>query len=243
MERVSNIARRPKTTRERGNNTTVVVTPEEVEQLKVKKHQLTEEIKIIRSKIARTQVQTKRGGKPTTTNRQLYLQLARERQALENLIQDQMNQLAELRLSDNAAVCYELQEESKLLHQEKLRLKDEEELQKQCLEDSQRELDALLASDGPDVLTEQQRKMADLEARIAKFRHANIKLKAKLRQLEGDMEFTRESEKEEIAQAVDALKRQIAEVKNATVQNRQKFRENEKAHTEFVTSLTLGATE
>ena len=213
------------------------VTKEELDDLKRQKLALLEEKKLLKTKIARMEVQTKRGDRPLTTNKQLWDQLNREYNALEKIIEDQHRQVAELNLSDRAALCLELKEECKIVLQERLRLQDVQLNQQLALNDSKRELDELLENDGPDVIPEQNERIRKLEAKLHKYHHANKKLKAKVRSLREARAYSADTNNEEVQRRSEQIKRQIRDVEEATRKNNEKYEQSRERHEALVKKL------
>lgn len=213
------------------------VTKEEIEELKRQKLLLLEEKKQLKTRIARMQVQNRRGGKPVTTNKQLHEQLEKEHTTLEKLIDKQQQKVAELTLSDNAALCLELQEECKVILQERMRLQDEQLRQQILLNESQEELDALVAAEGPEMLEKQNERMAQLEAKLARYHHANKKLKAKIQSIRSERAYTQDANNEEVERRAEELRKQIQEVQKATAKNEEKYQQSEQNHEALMTRL------
>jgi chromosome segregation ATPase len=211
-----------------------IVTKEEVEELKRQKLLLLEERKQLRTKIARMELQNKRGGVPSSRNRQLEVQLQRQQRALETLLAEQQEQLDELRASDRATLALELQEDTKVLLQERLRLEDLQVAQAAELEATQRALDELLESDGPEVLAKQKEKMQQLTDKIAVYRNANAKLHAKIRSLNQHKAAANEGE---VAQRAEELQAQIRKVRDAIARLEQKYERADIEHAEFMARL------
>lgn len=213
------------------------VTKEEIDELKRQKLTLEEERRLLKTKIARMEVQTKRGDRPLTTNKQLWDQLNREYNALEKIIEDQHRQVAELNLSDRAALCLELKEECKIVLQERLRLQDVQLNQQLALNDSKKELDELLATDGPDVIPGQIERIKKLEAKLRKYHHANKKLKAKVRSLREARAYTADTNTEEVERRAEQIRRQIRDVEEATKRNNEKYEQSRERHEALVKKL------
>lgn len=213
------------------------VTKEEIEDLKRQKLLLLEEKKQLKTRIARMQVQNRRGGKPVTTNKQLHDQLEKEYTTLEKMIDKQQRKVAELTLSDSAALCLELQEECKIILQERMRLQDEQLNQQMLLNESQQELDELVASEGPEMLEKQNERIMQLEAKLARYHHANKKLKAKIQSIRSERAYTEEANNEEVEKRAEELRKQIQEIRSAIAKNEEKYQESEANHEALMNRL------
>jgi chromosome segregation ATPase len=211
-----------------------IVTKEEIEELKRQKHSLLDERKQLRTKVARMEVQNKRGGNPTSRNKQLETQLQKQQRGLEQLLAEQQKHLETLRGSDRATLCLELQEEAKILLQEQLRLDDVRIAQESELELTQRNLDDLLESDGPEVLVQQKEKIQQLQEKIQVYKHANRKLHAKIRFLNQQKAAANQSE---ISQRAEELEQQIQKVRDALLKLEQKYEQADIEHGEFMQRL------
>jgi chromosome segregation ATPase len=210
------------------------VTKEEIDELKRQKLVLLEERKQLRTRIARIEVQNKRGGAPCSRNKQLEAQLRKQQTALEQLLEDQHQQLEDLRGSDRATLCLELQEEAKILLQEQFRLDDVRIAQEAELELTQRNLDDLLESDGPEMLAQQKEKMVKLQEKIGVYRHANSKLRAKIKSLNQQKASANQSE---VAQRAEELEEQIKKVREAIGKLEKKYEQSDAEHAEFMQKL------
>jgi tRNA U34 5-carboxymethylaminomethyl modifying enzyme MnmG/GidA len=152
------------------------------------------------------------------------------------MIESQHRTIAEMNLTDTAALYRELQEESKIIFQEQKRLEEACFNQEIALEDSDEALAALLQSDGPEALARQTEQIAALEAKYAKYVRANRRLKHKVQRMQtGKMREDLNSD--EIQQRADELERQIAEVEAATARNREKYEQSQREHEEVVARL------
>jgi chromosome segregation ATPase len=180
------------------------------------------------------ELQNKRGGIPSSRNKQLETQLQKQQRALEQLLADQHQQLDDLRGSDRATLCLELQEEAKILLQEQFRLDDVRIAQESELELTQRNLDDLLASDGPEALVKQKEKIQRLQEKIGVYHHANSKLRAKIRLLNQTKVSANQNE---ITKRVQELEEQIQKVRDAIVKLEQKYEQSDMEHAEFMQKL------
>lgn len=210
------------------------VTKEVIDTLKRQKMELIEERKLLKTKIARMEVQNKRVQKPQRPVKKEFLDhLEKEFQTLEQLIANQHRQIRELKESDDAALCQELQIDTKILYQERLRLQDFQIEQYSALQDSRQELDELLATDGPEVLRKQNHKIIQLKEKLHKYKHANKKLKAKINTLQQAKSSNTDND-EEIERRKQQLLKQIQEVKDATDENYKKLDKSRQDHEEMM---------
>jgi hypothetical protein len=222
------------------------VTNEEIQDLKRWRLGLLDEKQQLLARIARTEAQNKRsrphnrpfdGLEMHRPNAQLYRELDREQQALHRFISEQKQQLASLERSDNAALCRELEEDAKIVFQEKLRLEDYRAELRRALAQDERVLELLQESDGPGVLPRQNETMRVLGAKLAKYKNANRKLKRRIRRLTAESSMAGRIDDGAVERRAQDLERQIADVKAATERNQAKFDDEKKRHEKRVACL------
>jgi chromosome segregation ATPase len=145
----------------------------------------------------------------TNTTSQLRARLDQECLALEQYIEQQKSQLEQLENSDRALYRQELEEEARILHQERLRQQDLQVELQIALTEAKRELSQLLETEGPATYERQRRKIEELQEKLKKYDDANTKLSAKLkaRREQRESEGTRVRDN---SAEVDSLKDQIA---------------------------------
>jgi hypothetical protein len=219
------------------------VTKDEIQELKRLRLCLLDEKQQLVARIARARGQNKKGvahnrttdghETPRGTER-LCRELDRERQILDHLIAEQKRQIADLQLSDDAALCRELEEDAKVVFQERLRLEEYQAERRRALAQVQRDLEQLLAIDGPDVLPQLDDTVRALEAKLSKYSNANKKLERRIERL-----ITERSsgEGDDVERRAQDLQRQIADVKAATDRNRAKFEDEKRKHEQVVARL------
>jgi vacuolar-type H+-ATPase subunit I/STV1 len=208
------------------------VTKEEVLELTRQKQLLLDEKRHLVARIARAEDQNKHGGRPVSTNQQLYSQRNKELRALERVIAEQQRTIAELNLSDEATLCRELEEDAKIVFQEHLRLQDlQTELQRKLAECEKR-LDDLVETEGPKVIPKQCEVIKELEEKLGRYKRANRKLKKKL---EGQR--PQQTPEDQISARIGELSQQIAVVEAAKNRNRERMEEARLKHSEAIEKL------
>jgi chromosome segregation ATPase len=208
------------------------VTQDEVLDLLCHRNVLLEEKRLLLARIARVDKQNKRGGRPASANQQLSRELNKEVKALEKAVAEKKRIIAELNLSDRAAQCRELEEDAKIVFQDRLRLRDLQSEREQTLEECEKRLDQLIEAEGPALIPEQEETIKALEEKLEKYRHANQKLKQRL---EGQ-----EKMEGKVAERIGELERQIEEVREATEKNRGRIEEERLKHSEAIEKLRRG---
>ena len=215
------------------------VTKEDIMELKLERQKLIEERTQLKTKIARLEVQSKRSARTATANPQLLTQLDREYKTVEHMIMQQRAQINELLMSDNAAQRQELQEEAKIIYQERVRLQDLQLQQQITLNDAKRELTELLATDGPAVYERQQKRIEALEAKLKKYEHANKKLAAKVKSLKAKKALEEESASGAIGSRAAQIRAQIRDAERATEEIEDKIAKSVEKHKQVMKSLHI----
>jgi len=192
-----------------------------------------------KTKIARLEVQSKRSARTATVNPHLLTQLDREYKAVEHMIMQQRAQINELLMSDNAAQRQELQEEAKIIYQERARLQDLQLEQQIALNDAKRELAELLATDGPAVFERQQRRIESLEEKLGKYEHANEKLAAKVKSIRAKRVLEEESEAGAIGTRAAQIRAQIRDTERATREIEDRIAQSIEKHKQVMKTLNL----
>lgn len=206
------------------------ITKDDINDLKIERQKLLDERQQLKTKIVRLEAQSKRSAKNGSANQNLLTQLDREYKNVEHLIAQQRAQINELLRSDSAAERQELQEEAKIIYQERLRLHELQVQQQIDLNQAKQELDDLLASDGPVVYERQARKISELEEKLRKYEKANKKLSDKIQKLKQEKKLQEESQNGAIGSRAAQLKSQIKEVEQKTEEIEQKIRESKEKH-------------
>jgi hypothetical protein len=215
------------------------VTKEDIIELKLERQKLIEERTQLKTKIARLEVQSKRSARTANTNPQLLNQLDREYLSVEHMIMQQRAQINELLMSDSAAQRQELQEEAKIIYQERVRLQELQLQQQITLNDAKRELEDLLASDGPEVYERQAQRIEALEAKLKKYEHANSKLASKVKTLKAKKALEEESAAGAIGNRAAQIRAQIREAERATEEIEDKIAQSVEKHKEVMKSLHI----
>lgn len=221
----------------RGYNQSVESIKADIQRLKQQKSELIEEKKQLKVKLARMEQKRKRGNQITTMNNSVFQKLEQEQSILEDMIEEQKKQILALTMSDEAAQRQELQEESKILYLEQLRLFKEREKQQKQYEQSQNDFDELLEKDGPNILDQQEEKIQKLQDKLFKYEKANKKLENKLNQIKAENEAIDLEYQEAVQKKVETLQRQINEAREIANQNRAKIEKAKKDHEKLMQSL------
>jgi chromosome segregation ATPase len=139
--------------------------------------------------------------------------------------------------SDSAFRREELQEEAKVLYQEWKRLQDVTFQQQIAISDAQKELDELLAEEGPAQFERQSAQIAELQEKLKKYEHANTKLDRKVRQLAAQREKEQASQSDAAAAEIADLNKQIEEVERATREVQENIEKSKERHQQVMRSL------
>ncbi|OHT05446.1 hypothetical protein TRFO_26874 [Tritrichomonas foetus] len=207
-----------------------IVSRDEVNQLKEKKNELLEERKLLKSKIARLQVQTKRAGKPVSSTPHLLNRLKKEYNSLEAMIKEQNEQITKLKKCDETMLHYELREEAKVVFLERSRLQDVQLQQQLDLYESQRELDELVEAEGPNTLKKQKKKMAHYDNIIKKYKDVNSRLTKKIKAMRAVRAAREDVNQAEIKARAEELERQISDAKHARKAYEEKLKKTQEEH-------------
>jgi chromosome segregation ATPase len=146
-------------------------------------------------------------------------------------------QLAQIMQSDSAFRREELQEEAKVLYQEWKRLQDVTFQQEIAVSDAKKELDELLAEEGPAQFEKQSAQITQLQEKLKKFEHANAKLDRKIRTLTAQRAKEEEAKNEAAAAEIAELKKQIEEAERATKEVQESIQKSKERHQQVMRSL------
>jgi predicted RNase H-like nuclease (RuvC/YqgF family) len=148
--------------------------------------------------------------RPPGRNQQIANSLERELHKLEQLTAARRAEIAELIYSDRAAVVAELQEESKMLHLELIRLQKTKQDTENQLRKVAAELQDFAQKYSPAVLERQHGQIKSLEREIATQQSKNATLKEKVMMLRAAQESEENAREAARTQAaIDELKAQI----------------------------------
>lgn len=208
------------------------VSKEELDQLKERKNELLDEKKLLKSRIARLQVQTKRAknGKPNSTPSCLTGQLQKEYNSLVAMIKSQKEEIYRLVRCDMSAVSFELQEEAKVVFLERNRLQEIQLQQQIELNNSQKELEDLVTTDGPDTFKKQQKKIAHYDNILKRYKEVNSRYTKKIKAMRAERAMKETADQEEIRQRSEELERQINEAKEARKAYEEKLKKSQDEH-------------
>jgi DNA repair exonuclease SbcCD ATPase subunit len=155
------------------------LTTDDILNLKREKQNLIRERTLLKVKLARYG-SFNRHSKPPGRNQQIANSLEREVQKLEQLTAGKRAEIAQLIYSDRAALITELQEESKMLHLELMRLQKTKQETENELRVVSAQLEEASQRYSPAVLARQNSQVRGLEREIAAQRAKNEALKDKV---------------------------------------------------------------
>jgi predicted RNase H-like nuclease (RuvC/YqgF family) len=185
------------------------LTTEDITNLKREKQNLLRERTLLKAKLSRY-ASFNRHSKPPGRNQQIANSLEREVHKLEQLTAAKRAEIAQLIYSDRAAVITELQEESKMLHLELMRLKKAKQESELDLREIASQYEQACQKYSPAVLTRQHAQIATLEQMIAAQKEKNETLQSKVNSLKAEQEGQeRQAEAEKVQQKIDQLKAKI----------------------------------
>ena len=236
-EKPYNILHDPRREKTGSRLKTVRVTKDDVSDLKIEKQQLIDERTQLKAKIVRLEAQSKRSARAGTSNQNLLTQLDKEYKSVEHLVMQQRAQINQLLRSDNAAERQELQEEAKIIYQERLRLQELQCQQQVELNEARKELDELLKTNGPAIYEKQAEKISVLEDKLNKYEVANAKLAAKIKRLKEEKKTQDESQAGQINSRAEELRRQIKEVEDKTAEIEEKIRVSRENHEQVMSKI------
>ena len=124
------------------------ITIDEINDLKKQKQILLKERSLLIARIARYEQNPYRNANDAQ-NKQIADSLEQDIKQLRKAIKDKKDQIDQVTNSDTAASITETQEESKIMHLELVRMKDEKETIQKELSSSQKKLDSLLEEYSP----------------------------------------------------------------------------------------------
>ena len=170
---------------------------------------------MLKAKLTRFNEINKKGGSTKGKSQQVTNSLEKQARTIEQLTKAKRAEIAQLVYSDRAAVITELQEESKMLHCEILRLRKTKQETDDELKRVSNELEDTCAKYSPEVLNRQQKTIRTLQKGIAAQQQRNDKLRQKIEQMKKEQE--NEEEDEENAE----MQKQINDLKKKIRQERQ----------------------
>jgi uncharacterized sporulation protein YeaH/YhbH (DUF444 family) len=185
------------------------LTTEDIVNLKREKQNLIQERSILKAKLARY-ANFNRHAKPPGRNQQIANSLERQVHTLEQLTAAKRAEIAQLIYSDRAAVVTELQEESKMLHLELMRLKRTKQDTENDLREISMQLQEAQRKYSPSVLNKQHKQIRALERQIAAQRARNEKIKEKVSQMKKEQEEQNYQEQnDKMQKEIESLKAKI----------------------------------
>lgn len=206
------------------------ITIDDIINLKREKQNLTQERYLLKAKLARFTDVSRR---PNTAKRDIQIanSLEKEVRTLENLTAAKRAEINDLIYSDRAAQVTELQEESKMLHLESLRLKraklDTEAEIKQLSAD----LESTCEKYSPQVLTKQQKQIKAIEKEIKMQNEKNESIQKKIDEAKKNQEEQKLEEKsKELQKQINDLKQQIKNEQDQIKKLDNEMRDIQAAH-------------
>jgi uncharacterized sporulation protein YeaH/YhbH (DUF444 family) len=185
------------------------LTTDDIVNLKREKQNLIQERSILKAKLARY-ANFNRHTKPPGRNQQIVNSLERQVHTLEQLTAAKRAEIAKLIYSDRAAVVTELQEESKMLHLELMRLKKTKQDTENDLREISLQLQEAQKKYSPSVLNKQHKQIRALERQIAAQRTRNEKIKEKISQMKKEQEAQNyEEQNDRLQKEIEGLKGKI----------------------------------
>jgi hypothetical protein len=120
----------------------------------------------------------------------------------------------------------ELQEEAKVLYQEWKRLQELTFRQQIAVNDAQKELNELLAEEGPAQFERQTTQISELQEKVKTYQQANAKLDRNVKILTAQSERAAAGQNGAADADIDDLKRRIEEVERATREVQESIRKS-----------------
>jgi uncharacterized coiled-coil DUF342 family protein len=196
--------------------------------LKREKQNLIREQTLLKAKLARY-ASFNRHPKPPARNQLIADCLEREIDKLEQLAGAKRGEIAQLIYSDRAAVITELQEESKMLHLELMRLKKSKHETDTDLRVLAAEYDQACQKYSPAVLSRQHAQIANLEQMIAAEKEKTETVRAKIAALNEEHE-EEDPEADKVQGKVDELQGKIKQEQQAIAAIDRQMRQMREEH-------------
>ena len=213
------------------------VTYEEINQLKITKNELMEEKKTLKTKIARLQFQNKKGNRSGYTGKNLIDSLEKYKNTLESIVENQKKDFKKIKKSDSAVLCFELQEETKLVFLERNRVIDLQQEKMRQLNQSENIIKALQNEYSTKAINLQKEKIQFLSAKLRKYNLANQRIQQKIEEARMEDSDEVEAYQLEVEKRAKSLKYRIEQVKNARKANERQYNENMKEHEMVIKDL------
>jgi chromosome segregation ATPase len=183
------------------------LTTQDIINLKREKQNLIRETTVLKAKLARYSSYN-RHPKSTEQNRQIADSLEEEVNKLEQLTAAKRAEIAQLIYSDTAAVVTELQEKSKMLHLELMRLKKKKQETEIQLREASAQLEEVCQRFSPAALAKQQKAIRQLEKEIAAQKMKNQVAEEKVAKMRTEQEGAGQ-EAEQAQARLEELRAQI----------------------------------
>ena len=205
------------------------ITTDEIQNIKKRKQILLKERSMLIAKIARYQQNPYRNANDSQ-NKQIADAVEQDIKKLRNAIEQKRKEIEEISNSDRAASITETQEESKILHLELVRMKDQKEKDQKELDKAEKKLDSLLDEYSPTAiwmmekdLQEYKKKVNSKVATVDKleFPEKYFKSVAASKQMEEEAEQYRQELMEKIKESdkqIKAERKKISELEQQLYQ-------------------------
>ena len=190
------------------------ITQDEILNLKLEKQRLIEERTRIKTKI--TVFSDKAKKPPAVRSRQVQQSLERQIKTLEAMVEERKEQLHTIIYSDRAAEITELQEESKILALEIVRLQKSKKDSEKELKNAEIRVNHMNNEYSDENILKRKKKVMELEQDILAQTDRNERLRQDIELLKDQQREREESdENQKLLKEIQRLKDQIQEEKNA----------------------------
>ena len=190
------------------------ITQEEILNLKLEKQRLLEERTRIKTKITHFADKSKKP--PSVRSKQVQQSLERQIKTLESMVEERKEQLHSIIYSDRAAEITELQEESKILALEIIRLQQSKKDSQSELKNAEVRVGYMNNEYSDEKLMKRKKKVLELEQSILAQTDRNDRLRQDIELLKEQQKEREESEEnQKLLEEIQKLKDQIQEEKRA----------------------------
>jgi hypothetical protein len=188
--------------------------PDDILNLKREKQNLIQERHLLKAKLARY-ANFNHHPKLLGHNQQIANTLEHQVRTLEQVTAAKRAEVAQLIHSDRSAVITELQEESKVLHLELMRLKKEKREIEHSFRDVSVELKEASQTYSPEALVHHNKTVKSLEKEIEEQSARNDQIKEKVAQIKDERRSTQnQNPNGKVARRIESIKSQIKQEKN-----------------------------
>lgn len=184
------------------------LTTDDITRLKREKQELLQERCMLKAKLVRYENFT-RHPKALARTQPVAVGLERRIKELEEISGQLDAEIAELVYSDRAAVVTELQEESKMLHLELMRIRTKRQETETEIADLSQQLEDACTKYSPEALARQQQTIKSLQREIAQQRARNDKIREKVEGIKRERESREGGMSTQVKRQVDEIKARI----------------------------------